>query len=85
MTRCAFRYLVITPCDPTAAQASERLIALGAAEKAAAASAREADLLRRRLEVKQAHAEEVGEERDAAAARVHALQAQLAKQACNRS
>ena len=58
------------------------MIALGAAEKAAAASAREVDLLRRRLEVKQAHADEVGEERDAAAAKVLELQAQLAKQAC---
>ena len=73
------------PCDPIAGQASERLVALGAAEKAAAASAREAELLRRRLEVKQSHADEVGEERDAAAAKVHGLQAQLAKQACNHS
>ena len=35
-------------------QASERQLALEAAEKAVAASAREADLLRRRLEVKHA-------------------------------
>ena len=59
--------------------ATERMAALAAAEKAAAASAREAELLRRRLEVKQSHGDELAHERDAAAAKVRELQEALAQ------